>query len=97
MLLTSASSIVILSIPMPQPPVGGKPYSRAVMKASSTFIASSSPPALAAACSSNRSLCVTGSFSSVYALQTSRQLTNSSNRSVIPGMSRCHFASGLIA
>ena len=34
-----------LSIPIPQPPVGGKPYSRAVQKFSSRNMASSSPEA----------------------------------------------------
>ena len=34
-------------MPMPQPAVGGNPYSRDVMKPSSTYIASSSPCALA--------------------------------------------------
>ena len=39
----SVSNIVRRSIPKPQPPVGGKPYSRAVQKVSSKAIASSSP------------------------------------------------------
>lgn len=38
--------MVILSIPRPHPAVGGRPYSRAVQKFSSTNIASSSPAAL---------------------------------------------------
>ena len=40
------------SMPMPQPPVGGRPYSSAVQKASSTYIASSSPALFA--CSQQR-------------------------------------------
>lgn len=43
MFCESVSNIVIRSIPSPQPPVGGKPYSRAVQNASSSAIASSSP------------------------------------------------------
>lgn len=39
-------NIVKRSIPTPQPPVGGKPYSKAVQKFSSTAWASSSPAAL---------------------------------------------------
>lgn len=35
MLALSVSNITNLSSPMPRPPVGGKPYSRAVMKSSS--------------------------------------------------------------
>jgi hypothetical protein len=37
------------SMPMPQPAVGGSPYSRAVTKPSSTNMASSSPAALSLA------------------------------------------------
>jgi hypothetical protein len=43
MFCESVRSIAIRSIPIPQPPVGGKPYSRAVQNASSSAIASSSP------------------------------------------------------
>ena len=39
----SVSNIVRRSIPKPQPPVGGRPYSRAVQNVSSRAIASSSP------------------------------------------------------
>jgi hypothetical protein len=39
----SVSNIVRRSIPKPQPPVGGRPYSRAVQNVSSKAIASSSP------------------------------------------------------
>lgn len=45
MLLESVKNIVNRSIPIPQPPVGGKPYSNAVQKFSSTSCASSSPAA----------------------------------------------------
>jgi len=41
------------------------------------------------ACWANLSLCTTGSFNSVYALQISFLHTNSSNRSVSPGIDRC--------
>lgn len=46
MLLESVRNMVSLSMPMPQPAVGGKPYSSAVQKFSSTNWASSSPAAL---------------------------------------------------
>ena len=46
MLFESVRNIVSLSIPIPQPAVGGRPYSRAVQKFSSTNIASSSPASL---------------------------------------------------
>lgn len=82
-------NIVSLSIPIPHPPVGGSPYSRAVQKFSSTICASSSPAAFCLACSANLSLCTRGSLSSVYALTTSFWQTNSSNLSVRPGTPRC--------
>lgn len=47
MLMVSVSSMVRRSMPIPQPPVGGRPYSRAVQKFSSTYMASTSPPAFA--------------------------------------------------
>lgn len=47
MLLESVRNMVTRSMPMPQPPVGGSPYSRAVQKVSSMNMASSSPAALA--------------------------------------------------
>ena len=43
MLLESVRNMASLSMPMPHPPVGGSPYSRAVQKFSSMNIASSSP------------------------------------------------------
>ena len=43
MFCESVNNIVSRSIPNPQPPVGGNPYSRAVQKVSSKAIASSSP------------------------------------------------------
>jgi hypothetical protein len=39
----SVNNMVRRSIPKPQPPVGGRPYSRAVQNVSSKAIASSSP------------------------------------------------------
>jgi hypothetical protein len=45
MLVVSVKSIVMRSMPMPQPPVGGKPYSSAVQNVSSMNMASSSPAA----------------------------------------------------
>src|SRR5207302_9072297 len=52
MLRASVNSIAKRSMPIPSPPVGGMPYSRARRKSSSTTMASSSPPALRRACSS---------------------------------------------
>ncbi len=49
MLLVSVRSMQILSTPHPQPPVGGRPYSRAVTKLMSTCCASRSPASFAAA------------------------------------------------
>lgn len=45
-LAESVRNMVNLSIPIPHPPVGGKPYSRAVQKFSSIICASSSPASL---------------------------------------------------
>mmetsp|Transcript_12986 Transcript_12986/g.39307 ORF Transcript_12986/g.39307 Transcript_12986/m.39307 type:complete len:243 (+) Transcript_12986:683-1411(+) len=94
MLAVSVRSMVRRSMPMPQPAVGGSPYSRAEQKPSSISCASSSPASLSCACSAKRSRCTTGSFSSVYALASSRRFTNSSNRSVMPGLLLCHLARG---
>mmetsp|Transcript_11706 Transcript_11706/g.31544 ORF Transcript_11706/g.31544 Transcript_11706/m.31544 type:complete len:218 (-) Transcript_11706:1140-1793(-) len=94
--LLSVRNMIRRSIPRPQPPVGGKPYSRAVQKSSSVTIASSSPPAASCADRVKRSRCTIGLFNSVYALHSSRPQTKSSKRSVIPGSERWLFASGLI-
>lgn len=55
MLAVSDSSMVSRSTPMPQPPVGGSPYSSAVQKFSSISCASSSPASLS--CVHQRSRC----------------------------------------
>jgi hypothetical protein len=81
-------------MPMPQPPVGGRPCSSASMNVSSTSCASSSPCAFCRTCSSNRARCSNGSFSSVYALQISFPQRKPSKRSHRPGRLRCHLASG---
>ena len=46
MLQALVRNIVTRSIPMPQPAVGGRPYSSAVQNPSSTICASSSPASL---------------------------------------------------
>jgi len=46
MLDESVRNMVKRSMPRPQPPVGGRPYSRALQKVSSISCASSSPAAL---------------------------------------------------
>ena len=43
----SVSNIINLSKPIPSPPVGGKPYSKAFTKSVSIIFASSSPASLA--------------------------------------------------
>ena len=49
MLDESVRNMVKRSMPRPQPPVGGRPYSRALQKVSSISCASSSPAALSCA------------------------------------------------
>ena len=55
MLVLLVSSITKRTTPMPQPPVGGMPYSTASRKSSSISEASSSPSFLASSCFSNLS------------------------------------------
>ena len=97
MVAESVSSMISRSMPMPMPPVGGMPCSRAVRKSSSTPHASSSPAAFLAACASKRSLWSIGSVSSEKALASSRPTQKSSKRSVTPGLERCGLASGEIS
>lgn len=80
----SAMNMTRRSIPIPNPAVGGSPYSRLMQKFSSTSWASSSPWSFCLACSSNRNRWSKGSFNSVYALTISFLQTNASNRSHIP-------------
>ena len=81
----SVSSITSRSMPMPMPPVGGIPYSKAIQKSSSIIMASSSPLARSMACCTNRSRWSMGSLSSLKALAYSWPAMNSSNRSVTWG------------
>ena len=76
------SSMTKRSTPMPMPPVGGRPYSSALRKSSSTPEASSSPCALRNSWYSKRWRWSMGSLSSLKALQYSRPPMNSSKRSV---------------
>ena len=69
------SSIVSLSIPIPMPPAGGIPCSRASRNSSSIFCLSSP------ACSSRRWRCTSGSFSSLYPGAISAPLMTSSKTS----------------
>ena len=89
MFAESVKNMVSLSMPRPHPPVGGRPYSRAVQKFSSITWASSSPASLSSACCWNLSRWTWGSFSSVYALTISFWQVKSSKRSVRPGIERC--------
>ena len=58
------SSMTHRSMPMPMPPVGGIPYSSALMKSSSIMPASSSPRSRCSTCFSKRWRWSMGSFSS---------------------------------
>ena len=60
-----------LSIPKPQPAVGGRPYYNDFKKLSSISYASSSPLFLSDNYYVNNCLYTKGSFNSVYALQIS--------------------------
>ena len=93
----SVSSITILSIPNPIPPVGGIPYASAFKKSSSVWLASSSPAAASASCAAKRSLWSIGSFNSEYAFAISQPFINSSKRSVYSGASGFFFVSGEIS
>ena len=64
MVLEFVSSITQRSMPIPMPPVGGMPYSKAVRKSSSSISASSSPRSRCSACLTKRSRWSMGSFSS---------------------------------
>mmetsp|Transcript_11056 Transcript_11056/g.38487 ORF Transcript_11056/g.38487 Transcript_11056/m.38487 type:complete len:228 (-) Transcript_11056:1079-1762(-) len=97
MLFLSARNMVMRSMPMPQPAVGGRPYSSATQKPSSWPCASSSPAALFFIWSTKRSRCTRGLFSSVYALTTSKPAMKHSKRSVRPGSARWYLASGDIS
>jgi hypothetical protein len=102
----SENSITKRSIPTPRPPVGGMPYSIARRKSSSITSASGSlPPYLASIssadciflCSWKRSLCSTGSLSSVKALANSRPQIKASKRSTRRSLSRFLLARGDIS
>ena len=79
---------------MPQPPVGGMPYSSARMKSASKNIASSSPASLLATCAWKRAAWSSASFNSEKPLAYSRPVMNSSKRSVIVGSASDARASG---
>ena len=68
------------SIPIPRPPVGGSPCSRASTKSASYGCVSSSPSLFFFIWSMNRAFWSTGSFSSLYPLASSLPQQNSSNR-----------------
>ena len=88
------SSMAQRSMPMPRPPVGGMPYSRAFMKSVSIMPASSSPLARSSTCFSNLCFWSMGSFSSEKALPISLRQMKSSKRSVSRGSFGLRFASG---
>jgi hypothetical protein len=72
MLGLSVSSIIRRSMPMPQPPAGGMPYSSARTKSWSKNMASSSPASLAATWAWKRAAWSSASFSSEKPLPNSR-------------------------
>ena len=75
MLGASVISMMTLSMPMPSPPVGGRPTSSALTKSISIGCASSSSPASSCACCSAKRLYWSiGSFSSEKPLQISQPL-----------------------
>ena len=82
------SSIVSLSMPIPMPPAGGIPCSRASRNSSSMFCLSSP------ACSSRRWRCTSGSFSSLYPGAISAPLMTSSKTSTSELSSTFCLASG---
>ena len=67
----SVNSITRRSKPKPRPPVGGRPYSNAFTKSSSTSSVISPSSRLAATCASNRCFWSIGSFNSENALPIS--------------------------
>ena len=97
MFAESVTSMASRSMPIPQPPVGGMPYSMARRKSSSMAWASPSPRRCISTCSSNRRRWSIGSFSSENALANSLPQMNSSNRSVRSGLSGCRLARGDIS
>ena len=83
-----------LSIPNPQPEIGGIPYCIALIYSLSMLIASSSPFAFNSACSINLLSCSSQSTSSEYPLIISCPFTTNWNLSVIFGFSSLLLASG---
>ena len=91
----SVSSITSLSTPMPRPPVGGRPYSSAVTKSSSTCALQPGSCALFSfTCFTKRSFWSMGSLSSENALPNSLEQMKYSNLSVNAGSEGLRFASG---
>lgn len=83
-----------LSIPSPQPEIGGIPYCIALMYSVSILIASSSPLAFNSACSINLFSCSSQSTSSEYPFIISCPFTTNWNLSVNFGFSSLLLASG---
>ncbi len=93
----SVSSITNLSSPIPKPPVGGKPYSRAVTKSSSTLALVGPAFLRCSTCLTKRSFWSIGSFSSENAFPNSQQEMKYSNLSVNAGSSDFLLARGEIS
>ena len=83
-----------LSIPSPQPEIGGIPYCIALIYSVSILIASSSPLAFNSACSINLFSCSSQSTSSEYPFIISCPFTTNWNLSVNFGFSSLLLASG---
>jgi len=84
-------------MPIPKPPVGGIPYSKAVKKSSSTPCASKSPAAFLSACASNLCRWSMGSVNSEKLLANSRPTTYNSNLSTRSVFERWGLAKGEIS
>ena len=90
-------SITRRSIPIPNPPAGGIPYSRASTKSISISLASSLPSSRSFSWLANLSYWSIGSFNSVKALPYSEPQINNSNLSVNLGSFGSFLAKGLIS
>ena len=90
-------SITKRSIPIPIPPAGGIPYSKASTKSISISLASSLPSSLSFSWFSNLSYWSIGSLSSVNAFAYSLPIINNSNLWVNLGSFGSFLAKGLIS
>ena len=95
--LLSVKIMTSLSTPMPSPPAGGIPCSRALIKSKSIFPVCLSSSSVLDACCLNLDIWSFGSISSENAFATSSPPIKSSNLSVSSGFFGCFLASGDIS